>query len=244
MKKTVIFILIMNGMMLAGCQSQTGQDETGLCKLTLTFENKVGNQSLTLNTATYQNSLGQPYGVTAFKYYISQITLHNSNTMILTPIKDVFCLVTEGGKTLTLSNIPKGEYTDIYLHIGVDGDYNHRLDAIGDLDPTNDMAWTWNTGYKFVLLEGTSSASPNNALVFHIGGDDNFKSTDFKFPAPLVLTPNKTPVLAFQADVNALFGSPNPVDFASTHNVMGGDPAAKIAANYAAALLSLKSVNP
>ena len=42
----------------------------------------------------------------------------------------------------------------------------------GDLDPTNGLYWTWQSGYINFKLEGKTAACParNNLFQYHIGG--------------------------------------------------------------------------
>src|SRR4051794_17554429 len=73
---TCILLLVIT---LTGCQK--GVDDTGNpppteYPLRLTFENHAGAVPLVLNTP-YTNPFGEPFTITKFKYYISNISLIN-----------------------------------------------------------------------------------------------------------------------------------------------------------------------
>lgn len=54
--------------------------------------------------------------------------------------------------------------------LGVDSATNVSGAFGGDLDPTNGMYWTWQSGYINVKVEGRSSAAPGGVFELHLGG--------------------------------------------------------------------------
>jgi hypothetical protein len=54
--------------------------------------------------------------------------------------------------------------------LGVDSLTNVSGAFGGDLDPTNGMYWTWQSGYINMKLEGRSSAAPKGRFELHLGG--------------------------------------------------------------------------
>ena len=61
---------------------------------------------------------------------------------------------------------------DLGFTIGVDSALSKQGVQSGALDPTKGMFWAWNTGYIFIKVEGTSSASKARKHLFgyHLGG--------------------------------------------------------------------------
>ncbi len=110
------------------------------------------------------------------------------------------------------------------------------------------MAWDWNTGYKFLAMEGyfTKTDQSQGALVFHIGSNPNYRKLEYNMEnlgkGLLTIQSGLTPKLTVIADVNGLFKLPNPVDFQQANNVMGGPTATKIADNYATGLFSIGTI--
>ena len=80
------------------------------------------------------------------------------------------------------------------------------------------MAWTWEVGYKFVLLEGTlQRGDANDPLVYHVGFDENYRrvSTELGHD-PLEHRPAR---LDFRVDVLRLFQGSTNVDMAALPSV-------------------------
>jgi hypothetical protein len=73
--------------------------------------------------------------------------------------------------TIPLAGLKQGIY-DLGFSIGVDSITSKQGVKSGALDPTKGMFWAWNTGYIFVKVEGTSSASTARKHLFgyHLGG--------------------------------------------------------------------------
>lgn len=72
--------------------------------------------------------------------------------------------------TLTLNDIPEGDYTSITYTIGVDSARNVSGAQEGALAPSQGMFWSWNTGYIFVKAEGRSPQAANGTFKYHLGG--------------------------------------------------------------------------
>ncbi len=73
--------------------------------------------------------------------------------------------------TIPLSGLKQGIF-DLGFTIGVDSALSKQGVQSGALDPTKGMFWAWNTGYIFIKVEGTSSASTARKHLFgyHLGG--------------------------------------------------------------------------
>jgi hypothetical protein len=70
--------------------------------------------------------------------------------------------------------------------IGVDPKANGTIMFSGDLDPNSRMAWNWQVGYKFLLLEGTLTLQDQQLpLVYHIGFDESYTELAFDISADI-----------------------------------------------------------
>ncbi|WP_423736195.1 MbnP family protein [Chitinophaga caseinilytica] len=206
----------------------------------LNFEHKVGTSRLTLGTTTYKNPSAESYTVTAFKYFISNVYLVKmDNSLLRLPIS--YHLVDESkpeSKSILLL-APQGEYRAIGFKLGVDSTRNVSGAQTDALDPVLGMFWSWNSGYIMAKMEGASpvSAAPDKKLTFHVGG---FKGQynavqDIRIQTPISINvgPDREPAVTFTTDLNAWFGPPNIVSFATMATIHSpGEAAWKISVNY------------
>lgn len=179
MKKIAFALSIGLSVFFVSCES-TDISPNDKNSVKLTFENLVGSEPLVLGTKSYTNASGEDFTITTLNYFVSNITLKKSDGTQL-KIADKYFLVKESdkaSKTITLTDIPAGDYSSVSFMIGVDSaksvsDVSQRT---GVLDPasygTDNMYWSWNSGYIFFKMEGTSSKSTaaTNTYKFHIGG--------------------------------------------------------------------------
>jgi hypothetical protein len=139
--------------------------------------------SITFNP-TYNNEniqLGKKYPFTQdsiqfenLKFYISNIQLFQDNHFVHSFEKKYHLVDLENPKSLDITTKIKSNqaFNCIIFYIGVDSITNVSGAFGDDLDPTNGMYWTWQSGYINFKLEGTTPLCPtrNNLFQFHIGG--------------------------------------------------------------------------
>ena len=121
----------------------------------------------------YTNSVtGDALSFTTFKYYISNIKLKKSDGSWYIHPNSYFLVDLSNSQTATvsLSNIPVGDYTDVQYTFGVDSTRNVSGVQDGALSPSNGMFWSWNTGYIMSKAEGISANSSSGSFAFHLGG--------------------------------------------------------------------------
>ena len=138
-------------------------------------------------------------------------------------------------------SIPAGDYTSLQFLLGVDSLHNVSGAQTDDLDPANDMFWTWNTGYVMAKMEGNSPESKlvNNKFEFHIGGFSGpynvLKPVQLDFPEKILhLVAGKTYEININADINAWWQHPHDIKI-SEHAIITspGKLAKDISDNYA-----------
>lgn len=108
------------------------------------------------------------------KIYLSKIQLYNDDKLIFTVVKKHHLINLENPKTQQLvfpitKNI---QFNSIHFSIGIDSITNVSGVFGEDLDPTNGMYWTWQSGYINFKIEGYSKKCPARKQFFqyHIGG--------------------------------------------------------------------------
>ena len=165
--------------------------------LTLRFHPVVGAEPLVANELRYANPGGEGrFEVRDFQFFLSNIRLAGRTGAYVEP--DSYHLVrfddAEAIYVVTLHDVPPGHYDRIEFGIGVDPAANRSIEPRGDLDPNGRMAWTWDVGYKFVLLEGSLVRDGvRTPLVYHVGFDENYKRISTRFDAELLATGDARP---------------------------------------------------
>lgn len=185
--KTFSYILV-SAILFASvsCKKDNKYDSSVKSSLSVEFDNIAGSSDLQLNTGTYTNALSQSFKVTKLKYYISNIKLTNVNgTTYTVPQAESYFLVDESIATSQKANIsvPEGEYKSISFLVGVDSlrntmDVAARTGVLDVSAAATDMYWTWNSGYIFFKLDGTSPVITGMGGVFqyHVGGFGGYSS--------------------------------------------------------------------
>ncbi|MBX2924717.1 MAG: hypothetical protein KF746_21120 [Chitinophagaceae bacterium] len=183
-------------------------------KVSLQLEHTVGNLTLALDSL-FQNSLGEPFSVRKFRYYISNIRFVHADNKKSYLVKNRYFLVDETNpvsKIITVS-IPPGKYSSVSFLLGVDSLKNVSGAQTGALDPLNDMFWTWKSGYVMAKMEGRSPVSnlPHKMFEYHIGGykgaHNVLQRAELRLPEILNILPGTVASINIQADVNAWFNA-------------------------------------
>ena len=246
---TFAIIFTLAALSLAGCkENEPVPDTTSKTgTLDLEFEQRVGAAPLELSTRSYSTPSGDQFKITTFRQYISNIKLTKADgTQYVLP-ESYYLLdaAVSTSKNLELKDIPVDDYTGITFTVGVDSTRNVSGAQTGALDPNNGMFWTWNSGYIYTKLEGTSPQAPHPAgtteggLVFHIGGfkspNNTIRTVSPAFPGGtrLLIRPDHAPEIHLSVDVLKMFTGSTTVRFATLSNTMGGVNSVLVANNYA-----------
>lgn len=135
---------------------------------------------------------GDEMTFSTWKYYLSNVRLQSTDGTWYT-VPDSYYLVdlSKDDARVTIEDVPTGNYDAIEFMLGVDAASNTEGVQEGALAPSNDMFWSWNTGYIMLKAEGTSPQSEVGNFAFHLGGfeGDNAVQTtkSFTFDSELVL---------------------------------------------------------
>jgi hypothetical protein len=239
MKLTQLFILAILAGILTGCSKDTSSS-TGDDPLKLSFR-IVANGSLVNHTDDYLNGSGENYTISVFKFYTGNFSLGTGTPGQQTT--GVYHLINMDDPSSLSIGVPAspGNYSQLSFTIGVDSMYNVSGAQTGALDPVNGMFWTWNTGYIFAKLEGSSLFSPslNNAVVYHIGGfragENAIRQVTLDFPGEtLVIGNGEKKEIIIDVKLDQWFDGINRISIAGTPVWMTpGGESLRIADNYA-----------
>lgn len=245
------------GVFMMGCNGDDGPEAAVSGSIHLDFNNVVGNEDLTLNTETYQNSSGESFTISIFNYYISNVQLLKADGSSFTvPQDSSYFLIREANaasQKVTINKVQTGQYTGVQFTVGIDSTRSVADDSKrkGILDtfsgPTNEeaMYWDWNPGYIFMKIEGSSPAaveSPNGKYYYHIGGFggrsaktlNNIRTVKIDFGSKKAnVTTELSPTVQIKADVLKIFDGANKVSITEHTSVMFVDFSKSIADNYA-----------
>jgi hypothetical protein len=253
--KHLLISLLSITILLASCKKEEAvkYNPAVTADLSIEFDNIAGTSDLQLNTGTYTNQAGESFKVTKFKYYVSNFVLTSSSGIVVTvPQDSCYFLIDEADATTHEASlkVPEGEYKTLSFTIGVDSlrnamDISKRTGVLDLTTAAADMYWSWNSGYVFVKIEGTSPVitSSNHAFQYHIGGFGGYSTPTVnnlkvitldltQRGTPQVKSGKETNVHLFVDILKALNGSTN-MSFATTpmiHDLSAGKP---VADNYA-----------
>ncbi len=112
--------------------------------------------------------------IETLKFYISGIQFFQNEKLVAVAEKKYHLFDIENPATQYIyqPNEKNIQFNRLHFSIGIDSITN-EAGAIGDdLDPTNGMYWTWQSGYINFKLEGKTKICParNHQFTFHIGG--------------------------------------------------------------------------
>lgn len=210
-------------------------------RLVLRFYPFVGDEPLVLERARYANPGGEGFfKVRDFQFFVSNIRLISDSAEFAEP--ESYHLARfdgdDGTHVIIIDDIPREDYDRIELGIGVDPDTNGTMASVGELDPNGRMAWSWETGYKFVLVEGALAVGDTQyPVVYHVGFDENYKKMSFELGEPLF--DGAEVEVGFRVDLLQMFSGVETVDMVALSNVKFDHADAKLLADNYAHMVSL-----
>ena len=230
-----LFFLLL-GMVIQGCCIAQKRQPS----MPIVFENNCKEEKSILNK-NLVNAFAENYTITKLKYYVSNVKFVTEKR-----IKNIpgIYLVDASKKNIISVIVPSKKVNGISFLLGVDSALNCSGAQSGALDPLNDMFWTWNNGYIFFKLEGSSSTSTADLkrIEHHIGG---FKGTNktmreiyLPIDNPALLKQKK---LVIQLDIDKYWNGINKIRIAEKPVVALPGIQAKNAADNFAGIFSIKN---
>jgi hypothetical protein len=172
--KIILLLVASSLLMLNACKDDDQPEPQEYGTFNLTFDHVWGmnQQEFNLNTWLKQPKTGDSLNFTTFKYYISNLQLQKEDGSWWTEDESYYLVEVdkEGGNTLTIDNVPVGNYTALKFVHGVDSTRNVSGAQEGALSVLNGMFWSWNSGYIMTKIEGESPQADDGTFAFHIGG--------------------------------------------------------------------------
>lgn len=220
--------------------SCTKKENIASANLKLNFANLMNNSPLALQTTRYANAAGNSFVIDKFRYYITNIKLKNFQTGQTFSESDSYHLLERKANThideIMVKNVSVGQYDQITFAVGIDRARNLSTDQVGDLDPSNDMAWDWKTGYKFLLLEGSSfsQTGERRGMIIHVGSDENYRTINLKTNQlqNISIENGKSTTININVEISKLFDAPNVIDVEKNRTIMFGGISGQVADNY------------
>ncbi|MCU0347135.1 MAG: hypothetical protein MUC59_09325 [Saprospiraceae bacterium] len=221
MKKILVLTTVLCSIaLLSSCKKD--EEKATFGTLALEFDNKIGDQELTLADATstdfkYTNSHNQNFNVSLLGYYITNVKLEGPNGEVFVDpvttgsaaadVKGIYQVLESdvNSQVITLSNVPSGKYDKVTFTLGIPADIVQEGATGGVLDPAEGAwLWNWDAGYIGFAFEGRSPASPvvatqwnpENSVQIHIGGWKDITDN------PMMVNNVKTFTLEFGTSVN------------------------------------------
>jgi hypothetical protein len=175
-KKFSMIALAVAGLTFTSCKKEDpivdAPATTG--SVSVNFEHKWVDETanFTLNAEYIHPVTNDTLNFTTMKYYISNLKLKKSDGTWWSHPESYFLvdLENESSTKLLMSNVPVGTYTELSYTFGVDSTRNVSGAQTGALSISNNMFWSWNSGYIFLKAEGTSVNSTSGSYSFHLGG--------------------------------------------------------------------------
>jgi hypothetical protein len=208
------------------------------------FEHKFGAADFDFGTA-YTNSSSEQLTFSTVKYYVSDVKLTKTDGSTWSAPNSYYLVdVSNAVSTLiTIPDVPTADYKGFSFTLGVDSTRNVSGDQTGALDPANSMFWSWNTGYIFTKIEGTSPqiTDMGGAFEYHLGGFKESNGTNaikyfsHNFSGEVMsIKPTATPQVHMVVDIAQIFNGANTLSVATTPMVhMPGAMAVGLQTNFA-----------
>lgn len=218
----IIALLFVSTLVIqTGCKTDDPFEPSDeMAELKLNVFAMVGTEDLVLDNV-YLDPSSYRYQPDLLKVYLSNITLiKDDGTEVLA--EDVALLdwadnAQGEAETVSLEAEP-GNYTGIRFWLGVD----QTLNDLGPNDYTSEHPlslyqgtyWAWNTGYRFVMLEGkldtitngSGTIPSNNSFQIHLGTNFLYKEADLSNAQQnFELTGGNTTDYNLSLDINKMF---------------------------------------
>lgn len=209
------------------------QDNSVTIKFTPTFNNAI------LEIDKKYQFQGKDLEIHTLKFYVSSIEFHQNQQKLGIFTKKYHLIDLENPESLILHQPNNIKFNKITFDLGIDSTTNVSGAFGEDLDPTNGMYWTWQSGYINFKLEGKSKLCPsrNNLFSYHIGGYQYPFNSLQKICLPITNTTDIT-VINIEIDIETLLKN---INLTQTFEVMSpNQKAMEIAKNIVSVFKTTK----
>lgn len=144
-------------------------------------------------------------------------------------------------QSVTLTNIPAGDYTKVKFGIGVDkAQFDLGIDGQGDFlekAQAAGLTWSWSAGYKFLAFEGTYTSPTVPAATsykIHNGqssGNYNYAEVTLDLPTKAQVRTTITPSVHMIVDLGKIVDGSTKFKLETKATIMGGADLVNITQN-------------
>jgi hypothetical protein len=209
-------------------------------KFKLEFDHDFNNVLFALNTP-YVTRDNDSVTISMLRYYVTNIQLQKADGTWWSENESYYIVDASQAASLIIEvdSVPLADYKAVRYMIGVDSVRNFSGVQSGALAPSNSMFWSWNSGYIFLKLEGTTNASANGNLKFHVGGFTGANAAQAKIEHSfgtntLRVVANSSPQVHLMVHVDKIFDGSTNIDLATINDVhMPGAAAKSVSLNIA-----------
>ena len=145
--------------LLDGCKDKNNVTPDQYGKISLDFVHKVDGEPLQIDTLRYINAAGNHYMVTEVQYFISDVTLHKSDStkQVINAWKDIWYVDNDIPSTMTWNvydSIQEGSYDSLTFTFGISEEKNQSMMFVDP--PESLMFWPeyLGGGYHYMKLNG------------------------------------------------------------------------------------------
>ena len=144
-----------------------------ICQTTIVFNHQLNNKKIIIDSTVNVDTVNG-FKTETLKYYISAIQFLQNNKLVYTEPSSFHLIDLKKPASLSVIIPTKKKllFNHLKFSIGIDSLTNVSGAMGGDLDPTNGMYWTWQSGYINFKLEGETQHldTIKNNIQYHIGG--------------------------------------------------------------------------
>jgi hypothetical protein len=275
MKNYMLIFSLALAVSLAGCSKDNDDNntpaETPTGTVEMIFIPMVGNDALQMNES-FTTPAGEELTITDMKFYLANVAMVNLNGTELAAKPLAGDSAQAGIWLINFTNpnfnagfglqsykvgfeVPTGQYADARFAVEVPRQYN--LSEITKnpypVNGSNGMYWSWNSGFKFLVINGTSeTVGPDGRNAVHLSIGQGSRAVDYNFRSMLLaaqrptinVEAGKVTRIIYTYDINRLLtnvngtpysfvqapGQPNPFQ------VHGGELSTVLQANSASAI--------
>ena len=176
----------------------------------------MNEQTLAIGTPVIHPMKNDTLTFSKFKYFISNVKFKKADGTYWTETESYHLVDLASTESLQLNfkDLPAGTYTEMEYTIGVDSARNVSGAQTGALATTNDMYWSWKSGYIMLKAEGKYKDNKlDKTFVFHLGGfsgENNIvtkRTMKFEGTTALTIVKDKTTTVGVEVNPGLLWHS-------------------------------------
>ena len=204
--------------------AQTNENQSFVIPVIFQFIHKIAGDPLEFDSIRYANEFGNSYSIVTLKYFISAVTLQQTNGESLELVKNRYIDASDVRTcTFTASErIPAGPFSNLSFIFGLDPQTN--ISGRFPNAPENRMEWPefMGGGYHYMKLEGKiDSAGDIRNFQAHTGQLDGIaRFIKVSLDSPSFLIDNKGVTITVVMDINEWWHAPHTIDLNTITSIM------------------------